>query len=304
MYRLLIDKGNLGKKYSLFTLNLAVSDMLMGIYLLIIGVVDIYYDGKYAWHDHKWRNSSLCTAAGILSSVSSEMSTFLILMVTIDRLIVIMFPLSRLSQGNVTWKWSVFVSVLLWMVSGTLAIIPVIALQSYFKDEFYSQSSVCLALPLRGNEQPGTEYSFAVFVCLNSFIFLLVLVGQMCICKSLRTSGARISSSQKRRREMTVAWTLFFVVATDFCCWFPIGVMGVASRFGMDIPDTVYAWVMVFVLPINAAINPLLYTGTAIWRNRKKKSLPIIPLTPQQNQRTGDSTTLASVIRQRSSNDK
>ncbi|XP_033753214.1 G-protein coupled receptor GRL101-like [Pecten maximus] len=259
-------------KLTMLDLGYAVSDLLMGIYLLIIGVVGAYYEGVYAWNDQKWRNSILCTTAGILSSISSEMSTFLILMVTVDRLIVIMFPLSRLSQRSITWKHALVVSLILWIVAVILGIIPVVTLQSYFKGEFYSQSSVCLALPLKGDARPGTEYSFAVFVCLNSIVFLIIVVCQICICKSLRRSGRRSASSQNRQREITVATTLFFVVATDFCCWFPVGVMGVVSRFGIEIPDWVYAWVMVFVLPINAAINPFLYTATAVWRGRRKSN--------------------------------
>ncbi|XP_033726621.1 G-protein coupled receptor GRL101-like [Pecten maximus] len=244
----------------------------MGIYLLIIGVMDAYYEGVYAWNDQKWRTSILCTTAGILSSISSEMSTFIILVVMVDRVIVIIFPLSRFSKRSITWKHALIVSLILWTAAVTLAIIPVVTpLESYFKGEFYSQSSVCLALPLQGDTRPGTGYSFAVFVCLNSFVFLTIVVCQICIGKSLRRSGRRISSSQNRQSEITVATTLFFVLATDFCCWFPIGVMGVVSRCGNEIPDWVYAWVMVFVLPINAAINPFLYTITAIWRRRPKK---------------------------------
>ncbi|XP_033753251.1 relaxin receptor 1-like [Pecten maximus] len=76
---------------------------------------------------------------------------------------------------------------------------------------------------------------------------------------------------------MSVAITLFFVVMTDFCCWCPIGIMGVVSRYGVKIPDDVYAWVMVFVLPINAAINPFLYTASAVWRKRRKIRPPTAP---------------------------
>ncbi|XP_069125523.1 G-protein coupled receptor GRL101-like [Argopecten irradians] len=270
IYRLFLDRDTLTKNYSLFTLNLALSDLLMGIYLLIIGIFDAYYNGVYAWNDHIWRTSILCATAGVLASVSSEMSTFVILMVTLDRLIVIMFPLSRLSKFNITWKHALVVSLSLWVVAITLAVIPVFAVQSYFKGKFYSQSGVCLALPLTADEIPGTGYSFAIFVCLNSIFFAVVFAGQICIFVSLKRSGRRMASTQNRQREMTVAVTLFFVVMSDFCCWFPIGIMGVLSRCGIRIPSDVYAWVMVFVLPINAAINPLLYTGTAVWRIRRK----------------------------------
>ncbi|XP_060082553.1 uncharacterized protein LOC132561863 [Ylistrum balloti] len=269
VYRLFIDRENITKNYSLFTLNLAISDLLMGVYLLIIGAVDVYYDGAYAWNDRHWRNSIFCTMAGVLSNVSSEMSTFLILLVTLDRLIVIMFPLSRLSRWSITWKPALILSLSLWVVSIALAIIPIVAMQSYFRGEFYSQSSVCLALPLRKSDRPGTGYSFAVFVCLNSIIFVAIVVSQVCICKSIRTSSRRITSSQNRQREISVARTLFFVAATDFCCWCPIGILGVVARCGVEIPNGVYAWVMVFVLPINAAINPFLYTASAVWRRRQ-----------------------------------
>ncbi|XP_033752655.1 G-protein coupled receptor GRL101-like [Pecten maximus] len=289
IYRLFLDRENITKSYSLFTLNLAISDLLMGVYLLIIGIFDAYYDGVYAWNDQKWRNSALCTTAGVLSSVSSEMSTFVILMVTVDRLIVIMFPLSRLSRLSMTWKHALIISMTFWIVSITLAVIPIFAVQSYFKGEFYSQSGVCLALPLTGDEHPGTGYSFAVFVCLNSIFFVVIFVGQICIFISLKRSGRRMASTQNRKREMTVAITLFFVVLSDFCCWFPIGVMGVLSRYGVKIPDEVYAWVMVFVLPINAAINPFLYTATAIWRMRQKLRLPTIQLS-RRTATTGEAT--------------
>ncbi|XP_060084314.1 G-protein coupled receptor GRL101-like [Ylistrum balloti] len=270
-YRLLIDRDNITTSYSIFVLNLSMSDFLMSIYLMIIGSFDIHYRDVYAWNDQDWRNNIVCTIAGILSNISSEMSTFLILMVTIDRVIVIVFPMSRLSRRNISGKQACIISFFLWLVAITIAVIPVVSMQFYFKGEYYSQSGVCLALPLTRDEQPGSGYSFAVFVCLNSFIFVIIAIGQLCMFKSLVTSGGgRVASSQTRQRDLTVAKTLFLVVATDFCCWFPIGVMGVMSKSGYEIPNDAYAWVMVFVLPVNAAINPFLYTASAIWRKRHR----------------------------------
>ncbi|OWF41099.1 G-protein coupled receptor GRL101 [Mizuhopecten yessoensis] len=269
-YRLSFDRNNITKSYSIFILNLGLSDLLMGIYLVIIGGADAYYNDVYAWNDQKWRKSVLCTTAGILSNISSEMSTFLILLVTVDRLIVIVFPMARHYQRNISAKQASIISGFLWLVSITIAVIPIISMQSYFKGEFYSQSGVCLALPLTTAEQPGAEYSFAIFVCLNSFIFVVIVICQICIFINMRIHGGNITSSQTRKRDMNVAKTLFFVVATDFCCWFPIGVLGVATKYGVQISNEVYAWVMVFVLPVNAAVNPLLYTVSEVWRRRRR----------------------------------
>ncbi len=43
-----------------------------------------------------------------------------------------------------------------------------------------------------------------------------------------------------------------------------ISPVGVAAMSGVSISGEVYAWVVVFLLPINSAINPVLYTISSI----------------------------------------
>lgn len=40
-------------------------------------------------------------------------------------------------------------------------------------------------------------------------------------------------------------------------------IVGMAALRGATISGEVYAWIIVFVLPVNSAINPILYTFTA-----------------------------------------
>ncbi|XP_033729108.1 G-protein coupled receptor GRL101-like [Pecten maximus] len=263
-YRVLFDYVNLKKSHAIFVLNLSISDFIMGIYMVIIGSVDTFLSGRYVVNDLGWRNGTLCVTAGCLSVISSEMSTFAILMITIDRFIAIVFPLSL---RKITWKTAVGVSALLWILSLMLAIIPQGVFPSYFKGEFYSRSSVCLALPLTGESVSGQEYSVAVFIGLNGLLFLVILVVQICIHRNCKDSGS-ITTTQNRKREISLARSLFLVVATDFLCWFPIGVLGVWSQLGGSVSPDIYAWVMVFVLPINSAINPFLYTYIYIKRKQ------------------------------------
>ncbi|XP_060062972.1 uncharacterized protein LOC132543479 [Ylistrum balloti] len=262
IYRLAVDKIDLKKSHSIFIINLSMSDFIMGIYMLIVASVDTRLRGRYVVNDQNWRQGALCVTAGCLSVISSEMSTFAILMITVDRFIAIVFPLSL---RKITWKTAVFVSMLLWVVSLMLAIVPHAMFQSYFKGQFYSRSSVCLALPLTGGDVPGREYSIAIFIALNGFIFLMILILQLIIHRHCRDSGT-IATTQNRKREIALARSLFLVVASDFLCWFPIGVIGVWTRSGGTVSADVYAWVMVFVLPINSAINPFLYTYIYIKR--------------------------------------
>ncbi|KAL8575747.1 hypothetical protein ACOMHN_055936 [Nucella lapillus] len=68
----------------------------MGLYLAAIGVADRVYLGTYLWNDVTWRQSLLCQTAGFLSLMSSEVSAFIICLITLDLVLVLRFPFSQL----------------------------------------------------------------------------------------------------------------------------------------------------------------------------------------------------------------
>ena len=50
------------------------------------------------------------------------------------------------------------------------------------------------------------------------------------------------------------------VVLSDFFCWCPVGLMGLMASGGVAIPGDVNVLTAIFVLPLNSALNPFLYT--------------------------------------------
>ena len=54
--------------------NLAVADLLMGLYLLTIAIMDVRWRGVYFRHDINWRSGLGCQIVGVLSMLSSEVS--------------------------------------------------------------------------------------------------------------------------------------------------------------------------------------------------------------------------------------
>ncbi|KAJ8302246.1 hypothetical protein KUTeg_021233 [Tegillarca granosa] len=71
-------------------------------------------------------------------------------------------------------------------------------------------------------------------------------------------SGSILQLGSRQKKEAAVARSLFMVVLTDFLCWFPVGIMA-----------DVYVWVTVFVIPINSALNPFLYTFSSILKRKR-----------------------------------
>lgn len=127
----------------------------MGIYLLIIATVDQYYRGRYIEVSEIWRKSILCKFCGFLSTMSSEASVFTLVAITLDRMICIVFPFSK-------WKFSAKVArkiiFSIWILTFSVSVLPILY-TSYFRDEFYSRSGVCLALHITNRKPAGWEYS-------------------------------------------------------------------------------------------------------------------------------------------------
>ena len=79
-----------------------------------------------------------------------------------------------------------------------------------------------------------------------------------------------VTDTTRKSKDMTVARRLLTVVISDFVCWFPIGVLGLLSSAGYPISGEVNTAVAIFVLPLNSALNPFLYTFNTLVEMRRK----------------------------------
>jgi hypothetical protein len=109
-----------------------------------------------------WRQSALCQFTGFLSTFSSELSVLTLTVITIDRLISIIFPfrIKRLGRHEAH-----IVMAILWILVLLLAAIPLMG-NEYF-EHFYGRSGVCLALHITPDKYNGWEYSVFIFLVLN-----------------------------------------------------------------------------------------------------------------------------------------
>ena len=138
--------------------NLAVSDFLMGIYMLIIAGVDLFYQGVFIEHSDAWRESILCQVAGFLATFSSEASVMFLGVLTIDRFINIIFPFSKL---KLTKSSAHIVVSVVWVIAFMISVAPFLPL-TYFGESYYGRSGVCMALPITNEKPPGNAENKAL----------------------------------------------------------------------------------------------------------------------------------------------
>ncbi|XP_059176558.1 uncharacterized protein LOC131956151 [Physella acuta] len=262
-FRLLLERQLITKSYRLFITNLSISDLIMGLYLFIIAGNDVYYREDYVMYESEWRHSSLCTAAGFLATLSCETSALFVLLVTLERYLVIRFPLGPYRIKRVKKYFLLLVS---WVVGVVLAVVPLV----YPDWGVYSSNGMCLGLPMTRNQESGWAYSLGVFLICNCILFILIAVGQLAIFQVMSREKTQLHtgalSLAKRRREIMVAKNLSLVVMSNFLCWFPICVIGLMTARGHTFSQQTYGWLAVFVLPLNSAVNPVIYTLPVVYK--------------------------------------
>ena len=206
------------------------------------------------------------------------------------------------SQHKLSKTSSGVIVALLWIISLTLGIVPSsLAGRNY---RFYDNSHVCIGLPLSLTEMfkksiseekisglagtnffyynyavqsqsqgkvPGIYFGTAMFLGLNCICYLIILICYIEIMQLVYKSSklAEIDNEMKKQVRMTL--NVAAIVLTDFC-WFPIILLGILVQArALTLPPSVYAWCVTFVLPINSAINPYLYTISHLISTYRKK---------------------------------
>ena len=309
--------------------NLAASDLLMGVYMLIIASADAYYQQYFPSESDEWRNGPLCKLAGVLSVISSEASVFFITLISIDRFLAIKYPRGK---HRLTKKSARITVICLWSLALLLSIVPTSV--GGKNPDFYDSSEVCIGLPFvrapiylnktvialefdfegydsissvkygvykedytypeTGNK-PGLYFSIVLFLGVNLLCFFIVAVSYVAIFVIVKQT-TRNAFKSRRDQEITLAIRMGAIVITDFMCWVPIVVIGIlVQSVTMTVSPVVYVYIVVFILPINSAVNPYIYTiailisdyrtrtRAKIERNKKVKTKASVPSKNSKN---------------------
>ena len=294
----MIDKN---KVQTFLLRNLAMSDLIMGVYMLLIASADIYFGKYFPMHAETWRSGITCRIAGTMSILSSEASVFFVTLISIDRFVSIKYHNYRYKLRQ---RSSTVVAGVLWIVALALGIAPSsLAGKSYL---FYDNSHVCVGLPLsklriyntkeseirvkdcfKGDicywknpiqseylgEVNGMIFASAMFLGLNFICYLVVLVCYAEIIRIFYKSSKRAGRNPEMKEQLRLTSRVAAIVLTNLACWFPIIIIGVLVQVGvLTLPPDVFAWCVTFVLPINSAINPYLYTIAGVISERRKQT--------------------------------
>ncbi|XP_059867565.1 relaxin receptor 1 isoform X1 [Delphinus delphis] len=247
------------KLHAMSIISLCCADCLMGIYLFVIGAFDLKFRGEYNKHAQLWMESIHCQLLGSLAILSTEVSVLLLTFLTVEKYICIVYPFRCLRPGK---GRTITVLILIWIIGFIVAFIP-LSNKEFFKN-YYGTNGVCFPLHSEDTESTGAQiYSVAIFLGINLAAFIIIVFSYGSMFYSIHQSAITATEVRNQvRKEMILAKRFFFIVFTDALCWIPIFILKFLSLLQVEIPGTITSWVVIFILPINSALNPILYTLT------------------------------------------
>ncbi|KFO31690.1 Relaxin receptor 1 [Fukomys damarensis] len=247
------------KLHAISIISLCCADCLMGVYLFVIGALDLKFRGEYNKHAQLWVESTNCQLMGSLAILSTEVSVLLLTFLTLEKYICIVYPFRCLRPQKCR---TIIILILIWIVGFVVAFIP-LSNKEFFKN-YYGTNGVCFPLHSEDTESTGAQiYSVAIFLGVNLAAFVIIVFSYGSMFYSVHGStGTATEIRNQVKKEMILAKRFFFIVFTDALCWIPIFVLKFLSLLQVEIPGTITSWVVIFILPINSALNPILYTLT------------------------------------------
>ena len=228
--------------------------------------------------------------AGTLSVISSEASVFFVTLISIDRLMGIRYPFSDYRIRSTSAK---VLALVLWVIAIAISITLTVA--SGIDTDFYDVSEVCTGLPLSRSDMferrvqvnsylisgviyyvdtfyddiigqnPGMYLGIGVFIALSMLCFVVVSVCYLLIFVTVIQSAKTAVRDRNIDDERKMAIKMSVIVLTDMGCWISILILSILVQSGRYIVSPyAYTWIVTFVLPINSAVNPFMYTLASV----------------------------------------
>jgi len=247
--------------HNILLVNLALSDILMSVYLLGLATADVIYMGSYAINDNTWRESLYCKALSILSNVSGEVSlSFISFLSYFFAKTIQSFHIRRYSKRILCFCLTLW-SIILIMSSTIIFLMTKLSSGSCLFYNFQISESVI-------------EMIIKITYILLNWILILVAVYFSCkmihhikhSLKTLRVSGSVSSSSSSGKTYQKIV----LLILTNLACWIPIQILMIMSLCGFSIRSGVSNWFAVVVVPFNSLTNPFLYTIGSLWKKKKQ----------------------------------
>ncbi|KPP76386.1 luteinizing hormone receptor-like [Scleropages formosus] len=225
--------------------NLAFADLCIGVYLLLIAVMDHQSLREYYNYAITWQTGAGCGVAGFLTVFASELSIYTLTVITLERWHTITYAMQldrKLKLRHVAAMMAAG-----WAFSLLAALLPFLGVSSYTK------VSICLPMDI---ETVVSQIYVVAVLLLNVAAFLVI-----CGCYGHIYWAVRNPRLTTQRADAKIARRMAVLIFTDFLCMAPISFFAISAALRVPLITLSHSKILlVLFYPINSLCNPFLYT--------------------------------------------
>ncbi|KAM8802937.1 neuropeptide FF receptor 2 [Rhynchonycteris naso] len=253
---------------NLFILNLAISDLLIGIFCMPITLLDNIIAG--------WPfGSSMCKISGLVQGISVAASVFTLVAIAVDRFRCIVYPF----KPKLTIKTAFIIIVIIWVLAVAImspsAIMLHVQEEKYYRVRLNSQNKTMPVYWCREdwpNKEMRKIYTTVLFanIYLAPLSLIVIMYGRIGMSLSKMTvphTGKRnqeqwhvVSKKKQKVIKMLLIVALLFILS-----WLPLWTLMMLSDYAELSPDELQV-INIYIYPFahwlafcNSSINPIIY---------------------------------------------
>ncbi|XP_021515483.1 neuropeptide FF receptor 2 [Meriones unguiculatus] len=250
-----------------FILNLAVSDLLVGIFCMPVTLLDNIIAG--------WPfGSSMCKISGLVQGISVAASVFTLVAIAVDRFRCVVYPF----KPKLTTKMAFVTIVIVWGLAITImtpsAVMLHVQEEKHYRVRLSYHNKTSAVYWCREdwpNEEMRRIYTTLLFVTIYLAPLSLIVVmyarigASLCKtsapCKSeQRPEQQRVSKKKQKVIKMLLAVALLFIIS-----WLPLWTLMMLSDYA-DLPPNRLRIINIYIYPFahwlafcNSSVNPIIY---------------------------------------------
>ena len=254
-----ISRGKSNTTYFITVVSVNMTDMICGLYLCVIRIADLYFKGKFISHESHWRSSVLCFVAFSMFLWFSIVTSFILLFLSLSRLMVVVYPLSTKLRNT----RSIFKSLLAIILVSMSVSIVLTFLMKFTQNKL--PVNLCLPFVDPTNSIVFIKIITWCIAVIQVIISIVILASHSFLVKNLRQYHKEMSlNKNKENSGKNIIIQLTLITVSNIICWLPTNIIYLSSLFLPRYPTDLVIWTTVLVTPLNSVINPTDFAVTLL----------------------------------------
>lgn len=134
------------------------------------------------------------------------------------------------------------------------------------KQDSQNKTPLCFNLFEKKDESMNYIFSFFIFGLLIPFISILITFFYIHLIFIIKISKKYFKNNQNLANQKGLKKSIFLLTFTNVIVWLPTSIFGTLYLFiNIEISNEIYSWFIIFVIPINSIINPVIMSIEGVY---------------------------------------